>query len=215
MEITTKILNSKVAKRADVPSDNYVAGLILRFYKNLPYEGERVLDLGGCTGVFAVYAALRGAEMVATYEPEEKNYEVLVENTYPYDNILPYRRAVTLRDDETIPFYLTTGQSTDGYSTVEFRGRTRVDVPNTHFRDVLELHRPTVIKMNIEGGEYELMQHPLPDYVKAVVMDIHFTKKHWREQLPELTKQFEGWDTVMEPKNTGRNFHTKGLWIRK
>jgi SAM-dependent methyltransferase len=41
-----------------------------RLFQGLPFEGKRVLDIGGGTGVFSFYAASMGAKRVVCLEPE-------------------------------------------------------------------------------------------------------------------------------------------------
>lgn len=56
----------------------------------------------------------------------------------------------------------------------EGRGNfTEVSVPVLDFSEVLGRARPTVIIMDVEGSELDLLAVPLPDYVRLVIMEIH------------------------------------------
>ena len=88
-----------------------------------------------------------------------------------------------------------------------------------NFSDVLEEFRPEVIKMDCEGQEHDLLQKPLPDYVKYFTMEIHFispstVKPSWLERAPDIVKQFKDWETVKEPNLSPNLWHTIGAWKR-
>ncbi len=51
-------------------------------------------------------------------------------------------------------------------------GRT-VDVPALRFCDLIAQHRPTVLSVDIEGGEAALFDGPLPTHIRLVVMELH------------------------------------------
>ncbi len=60
-------------------------------------EGMNIVDIGGNQGFFSLYAASKGAN-VFTFEPEEKNYQLLLENIKNNNlegNIKAYKFAVT------------------------------------------------------------------------------------------------------------------------
>lgn len=52
-------------------------------------------------------------------------------------------------------------------------GVTQVDVPAMRIGTLLSSHRPTVISIDVEGGELALFDTPLPEFVRLVVMEVH------------------------------------------
>ena len=102
-------------------------------------------------------------------------------------------------------------------SMTEFRGRIPQEVTTVNFMDSLQLFRFDSIKMDCEGEEWELLKNTLPDHVKDVVAELHFTKRYWREEdyprtLAHMSAQ--GFFLIKEPKDTGKNFHTLAHWRR-
>jgi FkbM family methyltransferase len=201
--------------REGIPSDDYGFPTIIGDYKHMELEGKNVLDLGGNIGAFAVLASLEGANHVWSYEPDDGNFELLCENVEDHPIVHPVRAAVVAHNELTATFYRTTGASQDGHSTIGFRGREEVVVPAISFAHLLETKRPNVVKMDIEGEEWNLLREPLPEWVKEIVVELHFSKKAFRDQYEEVVAMFSGWDAVRPPKNTGKNFHTIGHWRRK
>ena len=93
--------------------------------------------------------------------------------------------------------------------------RKEIKVKCKKFDDVLENLKPSTIKMDCEGAEYDLLQKPLPDYVKKITMEIHFSKKHWRNDLAnKLISLFNDWKVHKKPLIGDKNWHTIGAWYR-
>ena len=206
-------------RRPDVTSDEDWGQLtVIREYKDLPIEGKRVMDIGGNIGAMAIRCALEGCEMVMTYEPEQDNYRVLLDNTAPFDAIVANRFAVTNDPSGTRKNLWLTGTGTMGScSTTEFRGRIPQEITTVNFMEELSMWEFTSIKMDCEGEEWELLSNPIPDFVTDIVAELHFTKRYWREELflPTLARMAQqGFYFVREPKNTGKNFHTLAHWRR-
>ena len=69
--------------------------------------------------------------------------------------------------------------------------------------------------MDCEGSEYDLIKEPLPDFVKKITMEIHLTKKYWRQGMAQkLIAFFNNWKTFKEPKIGEKNWTTIGAWYR-
>jgi FkbM family methyltransferase len=215
LKTTAKELRKHVTIRPGVPSDDYGFPTIIGDYKNMNLKGKTVMDLGGNIGAFAVLACLEGCHEVHTYEPDAGNFELLVRNTAPFaDKVWTYDSAVVDDERTLATFYRTNGASQDGHSTIPFRGREAVIVASVNFYDELIRTEPDVVKMDIEGEEWFLLAEPLPHFVKEIVVELHFSKKAFRESFEDIVAMFSNWTAVREPKNTGKNFHTIGHWRR-
>lgn len=208
-------LKKYVSLREDVTSDQYVCGQVCGEYKKLPIKDRVVLDLGGNIGAFAVYASLLGCKQCISYEPDVDNYNLLQTNTRSYSNIIIHQAAVITKSADAVRFYKTTGSAKDGYSIIPFRGRVESVVPAVSFKSVLEKYKPSTIKMDIEGAEFDLLiENDLPAYVKDIIVEIHFSKKEFREKYHTLVSRFKNWNVIIQPKVTEKNFHTLGQWSR-
>lgn len=210
-----KELAEHLTLRPHVTSDQYVCGQVVNEYKRLNLKGKRVFDLGGNIGAFTMYAHLMGASQIWAYEPDPENYALMEQNVGDIEGVTLIQGAVTGYRTDTVKFYLTKGKSRDGFSIVPFNGRTEITVPAYDLVHELSMFQPQVIKMDIEGGEYSML--PLLDrpFVEEIVVEIHFSKKKFRQAYDALIKPFEDWDVLVQPRQTGTNFHTLAHWRRK
>ena len=144
-------------------------------------ERSVVLDVGGNIGGFARQAAERGARLVVTVEPDANNYRLLKKNTAKYPSIIALNAALIIGAEKTITLYTMDPArytSRGSHSIVPTRGRIAQTVEALNFAKLLKDVRPSIIKMDCEGAEYELLQTPLPSYVKQISMEWHFRSVH-------------------------------------
>jgi FkbM family methyltransferase len=121
--------------------------------------GDTIIDVGAQIGCFAIACVMRGANEVIAFEPDEKNYELLVENTDP--NIVEtHRKAVWRSDtkDKFVPmlFYpsLTAQHQVDAIGIPRFA----VETPAVGLDDVLGRFREVrLLKLDCEFSEYPIL----------------------------------------------------------
>ena len=82
-----------------------------------------------------------------------------------------------------------------------------------NFREVVKEHRPTAIKMDIEGGEYELLDGFIfPDFVKKLSIEFHLCPKiaklKYKYVLENILSQNFVASNGIEP-----TFDTRKNWI--
>lgn len=187
---------------------------IPRSYGWMNVKNKTVLDIGGCFGGFSHMALKNGAGRVICVEPEVGNFALMKRNLKGVNAVL-INAAVSTCTSKTIPLYLTKGKSHGNYSTTEFRGRDVVSVKNINFRYLLSHYRPSVLKVDCEGCEWDiLLGQPLPKHVKQIVMEIHFSKPNWRLKAKKMFDMFKDWECVKKPRVTEGNWHTIGGWKR-
>jgi hypothetical protein len=121
-----------------------------------------------------------------------------IDNVFVIEGVLAKRTGMRL-------LWLNQKKGQCAHSLTYRRGRTSIEVRAFNFDDILEEFKPTFIKMDIEGGEYELMDTltALPDYVHGLALEIHFNQKNWRyEFAPALHQGIinSGFHAVIEPE---------------
>ncbi len=181
----------------------------IRDYSTVDCRGHLCLDLGGNVGGFILKAAQEGAWAVTSFEPEPQNYAILKENAeavrkrYPFPiRINTVEAAVS---DKTGTFDLTISPGTNSpcsasLTTKVSHGRHTVPVQVHAIREVLQKYRPTLVKMDIEGAEYAVLDEPMPDFVQEMAIEFHgFTKKNRALMQLHLQKlRDQGWTFVHE-----------------
>lgn len=172
----------------DVP-DTFLTPKIRRKMKNGMYEaqeargvllsvdyGDRVLELGAGVGYIGALAGMiAGPENVLSVEANpalisvtranfdrnectaiELRHGAVVDNTFDGN---------TVQLSQTNAFWAS-HIGTDG-------DENTVAVPALRFSDLVKEHRPDVVIMDIEGAEEKLFEHPWPEHIRVVLLEIH------------------------------------------
>lgn len=197
--------------------DSYVVNEIERCYGQLDVRDKVVFDIGANIGAFTVWALDHGASYVHAFEPLPTNYNMLLTNTHKRERVETYEFAVARDTGRIDLFYVENGKNPGNTSQHVQRGRQCISVLSVGFQNMLDVHRPEVLKIDVEGAEYDwLYGDKLPDYVKQVAVELHLTKKEWRESdAHALNVSFDKWECLRQPKLDGGNWQTMGVWRRK
>ncbi len=142
-------------------------------------ESDRVLEVGAGIGVVSGVVALNAKpEKVLSFEANP----ALVPTIQMLHKINGLEGRVELRNQvlyagegrpETMPFYVH--ESYLGSSLIERKGRSAqtVDVPTVAMEEVIAELNPTVLIMDIEGGELALLEVMPLDPFRAIVIEFH------------------------------------------
>ena len=196
--------------------DSRIIKEIKATYSWMDVEGKVVMDVGGCFGAFSVWASRQKASSIIAYEPATQNYEVLLKNSLEFPNILPINKALIDGFTDSIDFYLPKNRNNMGCASAFVKGgREKITVNSINFLQELHKYKPSVLKIDCEGGEYDILRIPLPNFVKQVTVEIHLKKIEWRNyKSTKLLKLFQGWKVHKEPVIGEKNWHTIGAWYR-
>ena len=133
-----------------------------------------VIDVGANVGLFSLLAVERGAELVYALEPDPINFHSLVRNVRSanaQEAVVPLRVAAACIDWSMRELYTPTRMGSGQRSLVY-----RTDCPYTLvptislWQMILALpHRVDYLKIDIEGGEWELFADPLAPFALARV----------------------------------------------
>jgi FkbM family methyltransferase len=150
-------------------------------YPTIDFTDKVVFDCGANIGSFSARAMRHGAKSIIAYEPEEFNFAVLEENIGKNPIVNLIRAALINSDEPTISFYLGKSKNSACSGTTNpSKRKIELVVPAINFYSEVEKYKPSVIKLDIEGGEYKiLMDYVFPDYVKEVAVELHgMSKEH-------------------------------------
>ena len=135
--------------------------------------GDVVLEVGGGLGFLSTFCALRlGSPAVHTYESNPMLIDG-IRRTYALNNVSPIlTNAVLGSGGRERPFFVERNFSTSSLIR-RSQQATEITVPELDVKQVIGELRPTVVVMDIEGGEAELV--PLVDWsgVRALVIELH------------------------------------------
>ena len=165
--------------------DSYVIKEVGRCYDPLITRPEDVvLDLGGNIGAYARLISPHVAKVI-TIEPDPTNFDILMRNIQHSENIEALQLAVVGDDREEVTLFLNTNKNMGSHSLIVSGGdREGITVPARNFEDILWEYSPTVIKMDIEGSEYDLLNSCNLDGVRALAVEFHLTRRDYKDAIP-------------------------------
>ncbi|MDW8443082.1 MAG: FkbM family methyltransferase [Acetobacteraceae bacterium] len=138
--------------------------------------GERVVELGAGVGyISALCARHTGVESVAVYEANP-HLIPLIKRTHALNGVrCSVENAVVVSGESggTRTFYLRDDFWASSLSPGPYGYRETVEVPVVGLSDVLARHRPTMLIIDIEGGEVELCRDVALPGVKKVFIEVH------------------------------------------
>lgn len=179
-------------------------------------SNDVIVDFGMNIGMFTIFALQKGAKKVHGYEAEPENFDIAGKNIQ-LNNIDPSRYeinnlAVVGNDDPIRYFSINKKKNKGAHSLISKNGRNRITVKCININKILTTVNPTIIKMDIEGAEYECL-FAIKDFsgINQLVFEYHHahlndikTHKKYVELLNMLAKHFPHIEAREE---------TKGAWV--
>lgn len=144
-------------------------------------KGKTVLDVGGHIGWFTKFCLDLGAKTVVAVEPDPLTASIYRMN---HKGML-YEGAVVSDGRESLMLQLSHTYPSNNRSDREVRGRNGVEVKCFDFQDLINTHKPDIIKVDIEGAEYGL-DWTMPDCVTAIAIEYHQFDPQMLEQQRDI-----------------------------
>ena len=169
------ILNTKITEKLE--QGRYEADEA-RAVQMRARPGRRVLELGGGIGYIAsLCATVTQPENVVTVEANPEMISVIRKNLNRngFQSVEIVHGAVGQEghDRQVVGFEekpaFWAGRLADEKSSAE----AIVDVPLLSLPALLKKHRPHLVVMDIEGAEQYLFDHPWPDHVENMILELH------------------------------------------
>jgi len=178
-------------------------------------QADVVVDFGLNIGMFTTFALKCGAKHVYSYEAETENYELAkmnVELNGVKDKATLHNLAVVGNDDKERYFAINQHKNKGAHSLITKKGREHVTVQCVNINEVVNKFSPSIIKMDIEGGEYEALT-ALQNYDSIPQLIFEFHHAHL-DDMPHHMKYNEIL-ALMRSKfaNVDAREDTKGAWV--
>lgn len=148
-------------------------------YINVDCKDQVVMDCGSNIGGFISKACIDGALAVYAYEPEQFNFDVLSKNVSilkeKFNTQIEIINSALIGSAASYVTFNINGAKTSACSgsVIKTRRSIELNVKAVNFWDELERIRPSIVKMDIEGGEYGVLTKDFPEYVKEVALELH------------------------------------------
>ncbi len=121
------------------------------------HPGDFVVDCGACTGFFALLMAALGARVLAI-EPGINNLPNLYHNVTLNNFVIDVRTVALGNNTETRSFLLIDDGGANSYTQPVDRPPGIISQVNVRRLPDLVMQSPKLIKLDIEGAEYETLQ---------------------------------------------------------
>lgn len=144
-------------------------------------EGDRVLELGSGVGYIAMQIASRiGGENLMTVEANPKMVPCVEKNLAAnlIDGVTVINAAVVPDSftEDDVTFHMTAAfwaSSLNPTLAKKWKSTKSVEVPAVKIGELMQEHKPSVVIMDIEGGEQGLFDAPWPAHVRLLVIELH------------------------------------------
>jgi FkbM family methyltransferase len=169
------------------PQDKVIVDEVRGVYAQMPVEpGDVMLDLGAHIGATSLLALAKGASHTVAVEADPGNIPMLQRNLRRNATIL--WAAVGAKAGRTM-FHVRADRPYLG-SILPDDGREPLSVPMVPLSGLLEQYRPTIVKCDIEFGEYDLPElRALPPQVRVLAMEVHIRYAGIFANRRQTTKQ--------------------------
>lgn len=128
---------------------------LLRVIGQIHTDRRVIYDVGGNIGYHATAFASADRTEVHSFEPNPLNYAMLRENTNHLRNLTLHRMAVSDRNGQTLVESFDPSVSTN-FGEIHIEQNSGIPVPCARIDD-LELAPPALIKVDVEGFEWEVL----------------------------------------------------------
>jgi len=174
-------------------------------------EDDIVVDIGAYTGQYAMICAQHPVKEVRSYEPTLETFKVL-EKYENYNNFKCFNLAVVGNDDEERTFYISNGIGVTNSLIKKRTGREEI-VKCINYNKIIS--DATIVKIDIEGGEYEIKDLIQP-HIRAYIIDFHKVGKDWKDKANDIIKRLDeyGYECIIKP-NFNCGWTQAGSWIRR
>ena len=129
-------------------------------YRDVNFDENDIwLDIGANIGIFPIYYCDK-VKQIISFEAEPENFSLFKRNIELNNvkNCYIYNCAVVWDDRKETSFYLNTKKNKGSHSMLIKGGRDEITVNCLNINDIIETHKPNKLKIDIEGGEYELIK---------------------------------------------------------
>lgn len=179
------------------------------------YPDDVCLDIGLNIGVFSVIASEK-CKFVYSYEPEPENFELATKNVdlNKRENVKLHNVAVIGNNDKKRFLSINKKKNKGCHSLIPKRGRGSKTVNCMEINKIIEQTNPTVMKVDTEGAEFEILMAIKPENMKKF-REIIFEFHHAHLDDIDTREKYQALIEFLKPffKKVDYRPETKGAWV--
>lgn len=142
--------------------------------KLLLQDGDTVLEIGGGCGFLSAYVAKLGRAARVLSVEADPDLIPIMRQTHALNAVAVETFNEILADSPgSMDFYVCKDFWVSSCAPTVHEIRHQVSVPTSSFQARLAEWRPSLLIIDIEGGERELLRHPLPPCVDRIIVEVH------------------------------------------
>ena len=139
-----------------------------------------VLDVGSFIGESSIYLIQNNNKKVVSIEASSDKYKLLKKNIFFYkDKIVGLNKALVNSNEKIIEFYSSGAYDFCSSTISQKRLKYKEEVETIHVKDLISQYDFDGLKMDIEGGEFELLDFYLENKEKFTfkkgIIEFHFS----------------------------------------
>lgn len=160
-----------------VDSDMIGESIVNYLIPEVDYTDKVCLDLGANVGGFSKIAMDFGASKVIAVECDPRNFDMLAESFEDSENVELIHGAVSGLEEDTIKIYKNNSQKNHCSTSIIKKKNNQFkeysEVANVRFNDLVAKYSPDIIKIDIEGAEYDILEDVLSYYPDVLFIEMH------------------------------------------
>ena len=160
-----------------VDSDMIGESIVNYLIPEVDYTDKVCLDLGANVGGFSKIAMDFGASKVIAVECDPRNFDMLAESFEDSENVELIHGAVSGLEEDTIKIYKNNSQKNHCSTSIIKKKNNQFkeysEVANVRFNDLVAKYSPDIIKIDIEGAEYGILEDVLAYYPDVLFIEMH------------------------------------------
>ena len=118
-----------------------------------------------------------GASKVIAVECDNRNYNMLADSFEDSENVELIHGAVSGLEEDTIKIYKNNSQKNHCSTSIIKKKNNQFkeydEVQNVRFNDLVEKYSPDIVKIDIEGAEYGILEDVLAYYPDVLFIEMH------------------------------------------
>ncbi len=155
-----------------------------------------VLDIGGNIGYFPLVELEAGAQQVIAVEPVASTFSFLAKSLEGRKKAKNFQMAIS-GEAGFLKLYVSTHRNVTSSSKqlIANAGQTvlkEITIKADNLKGMVDKYPVNMIRMDVEGHEYQILADPIPDQINAINIELHAMPPYTKTMATELVKRLYG-----------------------
>lgn len=188
----------KIFLNAELPIDKNMIKESINNYINekVDYTNKTCLDLGSNLGTFSKIAIDHGAKEVFAVECDHRNFNKANNSFKEVENVTVIHAAVSGSTEKKLKIFKSNANSNHSSTSILKRGHTfneYDEVDNVNFTELVNRIKPDIIKIDIEGAEYQILDAVIEYSPVVLFIEIHGSLEKCTPALAKLRDHYRNY----------------------